>query len=51
LTSLKWTDADFADYEQGKLPMGYAPDTWSYAMLMRVQECALVLDESFISRT
>ena len=28
---MKWTDADFAEYDQGKLPMGKTPpDEWSY---------------------
>jgi CO/xanthine dehydrogenase Mo-binding subunit len=50
LTSLKWTDADFADYDQGKLPMGYAPDTWSYGDVdAGFKNAALVLDESFVT--
>src|SRR5262247_4071813 len=27
---LKWTDADFAEYAQGRLPTGKTPDEWSY---------------------
>ncbi len=50
LTSLKWTDADFADYSQGNLPMGYAPDTWSYGDIdAGFKNAALVLDESFVT--
>jgi len=48
LTELKWTEKDFADYEQGKLPMGDAPDHWSYGDVDGgFQKAALVLDESF----
>jgi CO/xanthine dehydrogenase Mo-binding subunit len=50
LTSLKWTDADFADYDQGKLPMGHAPDTWKYGDIdAGFKNAALVLDESFVT--
>src|SRR6184192_2630102 len=33
IEELKWTDADFAEYEQGRLPMGKTPDEWSYGDL------------------
>ena len=50
LTALKWTDADFADYGQGNLPMGHAPDTWSYGDVdAGFRNAALVLDESFVT--
>jgi CO/xanthine dehydrogenase Mo-binding subunit len=50
LTELKWTEEDFADYEQGKLPMGHAPDEWSYGDLdAGFKNAALVLDESFVT--
>src|SRR5580698_10320922 len=50
LTELKWTAQDFADYEQGKLPMGDAPDHWSYGDVdSGFQKAALILDESFIT--
>src|SRR5262249_9790854 len=29
MEELKWTEAEFADYDQGKLPMGKTPDEWS----------------------
>ena len=37
---LKWTEEDFADYDQGRLPMGHAPDhgrmaTWTRDSRMR----------------
>ena len=45
---LKWTEADFAEYDQGKLPMGKPLDEWSYGDLEAgFKEAALVLDESF----
>lgn len=48
LTSLKWTKDDFADYDQGRLPMGQAPDTWSFGDLdAGFKNAALVLDETF----
>src|SRR6185312_6729131 len=48
LISLKWTDQDFADYKQGRLPMGHAPDTWSYGDIDGgFKNAALVLDETF----
>ncbi len=50
VSELKWTDADFAEYEQGRLPMGEAPDTWSYGDLEAgFRGAALVLDESFVT--
>ncbi|HZP04879.1 MAG TPA: xanthine dehydrogenase family protein molybdopterin-binding subunit [Terracidiphilus sp.] len=50
LTELKWTEKDFEDYQQGKLPMGEAPDTWSYGDVDGgFSKAALVLDESFIT--
>src|SRR5215831_16117306 len=30
IEELKWTEADFADYEHGRLPTGKTPDQWSY---------------------
>ena len=48
LTSLKWGADDFAQYDQGKLPMGHAPDEWTYGDLdAGFQKAALVLDETF----
>ncbi len=46
----KWTDADFADYEQGKLPMGKVPDEWTVGDLEAgFKNAALVLDETFVT--
>jgi xanthine dehydrogenase molybdenum-binding subunit len=50
LTVLKWTKEDFAEYEQGRLPMGEAPETWSYGDLdAGFKNAALVLDETFLT--
>jgi xanthine dehydrogenase molybdenum-binding subunit len=50
LTSMKWTDADFADYDKGELPMGEAPDTWKYGDIdAGFKSAALILDESFVT--
>ncbi len=47
---LKWTAADFAEYDQGRMPQGKAPDTWSYGDIDKgFKDAALVLDESFIT--
>ena len=47
---LKWTAADFAEYEQGRLPQGHTPDEWHYGDLdAGFKNAALVLDESFVT--
>jgi xanthine dehydrogenase molybdenum-binding subunit len=47
---LKWTEADFADAKEGRLPMGKTPDEWSYGDLQTgFQNAALVLDETFVT--
>src|SRR5271169_6088400 len=47
---LKWTEADFADAKDGRLPMGKTPDEWSYGDLqVGFQNAALVLDETFVT--
>jgi xanthine dehydrogenase molybdenum-binding subunit len=47
---LKWTEADFADYEDGKLPMGKVPDEWSYGDVdAGFKDAALILDETFVT--
>ena len=48
LINLKWTDEDFAAEKEGKLPMGHAPDHWSYGDIdAGFKNAALVLDETF----
>jgi xanthine dehydrogenase molybdenum-binding subunit len=51
IQEVKWTTADFAEYDQGKLPMGEAADEslkWSYGDVEAgFKNAALVLDETF----
>jgi len=50
IEELKWTDAEFADHEQGRLPMGKTPDEWTYGDLdAGFKNAALVLDETFLT--
>src|SRR5712664_2598054 len=50
MEELKWTDADFAEYGQGRLPMGKTPREWSYGDLdAGFKNAALVLDETFVT--
>ena len=48
---VKWTDADFAEYKQGRLPMGKATDPeWSIGDVdAGMKSAALVLDETFVT--
>jgi xanthine dehydrogenase molybdenum-binding subunit len=47
---LKWTEADFVEEKQGRLPMGRTPDSWSYGDLdAGFHNAALVLDETFVT--
>lgn len=48
VVELKWTEADFAEARGGQLPMGKAPEEWSYGDLEAgFKSAALVLDETF----
>ncbi len=50
LKVLKWTDEDFAAEKEGKLPMGHAPDEWTYGDVdAGFKDAALVLDETFLT--
>jgi xanthine dehydrogenase molybdenum-binding subunit len=50
VTELKWTKADFAEEKHGRLPMGKAPDEWSYGdVASGFKNAALVLDETFVT--
>jgi xanthine dehydrogenase molybdenum-binding subunit len=50
VTELKWTKTDFAELDKGRLPMGKAPDEWSYGDLdSAFKNAALVLDETFVT--
>jgi CO/xanthine dehydrogenase Mo-binding subunit len=48
---VKWTDADFAEYKDGRLPMGKATDPeWSFGDVdSGLKNAALVLDETFVT--
>jgi xanthine dehydrogenase molybdenum-binding subunit len=47
---LKWTAADFAEYDEGKLPMGKTPEEWSFGDVEAgFKNAALVLDETFVT--
>jgi len=47
---LKWTEADFAEAKEGRLPLGKTPDEWSYGDLEAgFRNAALVLDETFVT--
>src|SRR5207244_135585 len=49
IEELKWTDAEAAEYAQGRLPMGKAPDEWTHGDLdAGFKNAALVLDETFV---
>jgi CO/xanthine dehydrogenase Mo-binding subunit len=48
--NLKWTDEEFADARDGRLPMGKVPDQWTYGDLdAGFRNAALVLDETFVT--
>ena len=36
---LKWTEADFEEAKQGRLPLGKTPDEWSYGCLLYTSRC------------
>src|ERR1700674_3993467 len=47
---VKWTEADFAEYKEGRLPMGKATDEWTVGDLdAGFNNAALVLDETFVT--
>lgn len=49
LRTLKWTERDFADAGEGQLPMGEAPEEWSYGDVEAgLKDAALVVDETFV---
>src|SRR5437867_1671155 len=49
LQTLKWTAQDFAAAPEGSLPMGTAPDEWSYGDLdAGFKDAAVVVDETFV---
>ncbi len=49
IRTLKWTERDFAAAPEGGLPMGEAPDEWSYGDLEAgFKNAAVVVDETFV---
>ena len=47
---LKWTQADFAEFKDGRLPRGKTPDEWTYGDVdAGFRNAALVLDETFVT--
>lgn len=49
ITTLKWTEDEFGDEKDGRLPMGKLPEEWAYGDLdAGFKEAALVLDETFV---
>ncbi len=49
IQQLKWTEADFADAADGRLPMGKATEEWAFGDLEAgFQKADLVLDETFV---
>src|SRR5205823_6553717 len=48
--AVKWTEQEFAEATQGRLPMGKVPDEWSYGDLdAGFKNAAVVLDETFVT--
>src|SRR3984957_15337758 len=51
VAEVKWTDEDFKEYKDGRLPMGKATDPeWSFGDVdAGLKNAALVLDETFVT--
>ena len=50
VVTIKWTNEDFKDYDQGKMPMGKPTDQWSFGDVEGgFKNAALVLDETFMT--
>lgn len=46
---MKWTEAEFAEAADGRMPIGKATEEWSYGDLdAQFKNAALVVDESFV---
>jgi xanthine dehydrogenase molybdenum-binding subunit len=51
VANVKWTDADFAEAAEGRLPMGEAPDTFTYGDVEAGFKAAdLIIDETILSQ-
>jgi len=50
IQEVKWTEADFAAAQDGKLPMGKAPDEWSFGDIdAAFKNAAYVMDHTFVT--
>jgi CO/xanthine dehydrogenase Mo-binding subunit len=50
IQEIKWTDGEFADYREGRLPKGKGTLEWSYGDIdAGFEKAALVLDETFVT--
>src|SRR5690242_11375715 len=50
VAALKWTEADFSEAKEGRLPMGKPTDEWTVGDLdAGFKDAALVLDETFVT--
>ena len=50
IQELKWTDEEFAEMSQGRLPMGKPTDQWAYGDVdAGFAKAAIVLDETFMT--
>ena len=50
VTEIKWTEDEFADYAQGKMPMGKPTGEWQFGDIEAgFKNAALVLDETFMT--
>jgi CO/xanthine dehydrogenase Mo-binding subunit len=49
IRTLKWTPEEAAEASEGRLPMGTAPEEWSYGDLEAgFRDAALIVDETFV---
>ena len=49
IRTLKWSDETFAEEREGRLPMGEAPEEWSFGDLEAgFRDAAIVVDETFV---
>jgi CO/xanthine dehydrogenase Mo-binding subunit len=50
IAEVKWTEDDFKEFSQGRLPMGKPTDEWKYGDVEAgFKQAALVLDETFVT--
>ena len=52
LRNLKWTEADFAALEEGRLPMGQPTDEWSHGDLdAAFADADLVIEDTIVHQS